>query len=178
MLKIYFKKSNKGQIYKVYVVVCVLFFCAGLATGMFGTCTVDGLKLCDEMKTVDIFVNNIKVGISMMCIGAVSGGMYGLGVLLMNGYIVGELVQFLRASGQEELIVRGIMPHIGLELAGLIYFALIGFIPIVLIYHWVRNKQQDGTVAVIVKKAVRLLVVGIALLFVAAVLECNISSAR
>ena len=158
--------------------VCVLFFAAGLSSGMFGTCTIDRLNLCDEMKTVDIFANNIKVGISMMCIGAVSGGVYGLGVFMMNGYIVGELIQFLRASGQEALIVRGIMPHIGLELAGLIYFALIGFIPIVLLYHWVRNKQQDCTVAVMVKKAVWLLAVGSTLLFLAAVLECNISSAR
>lgn len=178
MFKIYFGKSNRGKIYKVYAVTCLLFFAAGLGSGMFGACTIDRLNLCDDMKTVDVFANNIKVGISMMCIGAVSGGVYGLGVLMMNGYIVGELVQFLRASGQGELIVRGIMPHIGLELAGLIYFAVIGFIPVVLLYHWIRNKQQDGTVIVLVKKTVWLFAVGSTLLFAAAVLECNISSAR
>lgn len=178
MLKIYFTKSNKAKIYRIYAAACVLFFAAGLGIGMFGACTIDRLNLCDEMRTIDIFANNIKVGISMMCIGAVSGGVYGLGVLMMNGYIVGELVQFLRASGQEELIARGIMPHIGVELAGLTCFALIGFIPIVLLYHWVRNKQQDCTAAVLIKKTVWLLAVGSTLLLAAAVLECNISSAR
>lgn len=178
MLKIYFTKSNRAKIYRIYATACVLFFVAGLGTGMSGACTINRLNLCDEMRTIDIFANNIKVGISMMCIGAVSGGMYSLGVFIMNGYIVGELVQFLRTSGQEELIVRGIMPHIGMELAGLTCFAVIGLIPIVLLYHWVRNKQQDCRVAFLIKKTLWLLGVGSTLLFAAAFLECNISSAR
>ena len=155
----------------------MLFFGGGLISGVLGKCTITELNVCSEMKITDVFVNNFKVGISIMCIGAVSGGIYGIGVLILNGYIVGELIQFLLISQREEMIIRGIVPHVGVELAGLICFAIIGAMPIVCLYYWIRNKHETYCVMVeVIKRASQLLFLGVTLLFIAAVLECKVSS--
>lgn len=157
--------------------MCVVFFVGGLLNGIFGKCTITQLNICNEMKIMDIFVNNFKVGISILCIGAVSGGIYGIGVLMVNGHIVGELIQFLVESQRGEWIIRGLLPHICVELAGLICFAVVGFMPIIIIYYWLRDKYQNNCwVAGVIKQIFGLLFSGVVLLLIAAVLECKVSS--
>lgn len=143
---------------------------------MAGRCTIEKLQLCQEMKIMDVFWNNFRVGISLALAGSVTGGIYGLGVLAMNGYIVGELVQFLLLTGQEQRILHGILPHMGMELVGLVCFAGISVIPFIQLFSWIRGKQSIS-LKISLQRAMLFFAGGCILLYLAAVLECRVSTA-
>lgn len=177
MFIIYLKRSNKYNIFILYIIFCFLFFLVGIGIGATGDCEIVQLNRENNMEIKSIFLNNIKVGLSILCIGTVTGGMYGICVLILNGYIVGELIQFLFMIDRSELILRGIIPHIGIEITGLVCFSTIGFVPIVILVNWLKNKSYKyGNIITVLQKVVILLCIATLLILVAAIVECRVSS--
>ena len=128
-----------------------------------------------EAEAGSIFENNLLVGGSMFFLGAITGGVYGCIVLLVNGYLVGELVQYLFASNMHFNLVTGLLPHIGLEIAGLICFAVPGFIPVCELVCWMKNGSMSKPLKSIVRTVCVLFVLGTVSLLAASLIEGTIS---
>lgn len=165
-------KIRKVDIFILFISICA--FILGIIIGLEGGCEIKDISIT-SINSRDIFVNNLKVALAILFIGTISGGIYGIFVLALNGYLVGELIQFLAKSDNLNLIITGIFPHIFVELVGLICFEIVGMYPIYLIICWLREREKLCAKKVAFK-LIKILALGILLLMISAIIECNIST--
>ncbi len=128
-----------------------------------------------EANASDIFQNNILVGASMLFIGAITGGAYSCAALVVNGYLVGKLLRFLFAEEMYASFVTGLMPHLGIEMLGLLCFASVAFVPACELRSWLLNGRTHSTIKELALSIGAIMLLGTGLLFVAAVVESRIS---
>lgn len=124
---------------------------------------------------MDIFRNNLLVGASMLCIGAITGGAYSCAALVANGFLVGKLLRFLFAEGMYESFLTGLLPHLGIEVLGLLCFSSIAFAPAYELRGWLLHGKVHSPLKEWMLSIGAILLMGTGLLFVAAVVESRIS---
>lgn len=169
----YFKKNK----IKLFFFIGVLLFIVAVICGAFGESGVTSIQPEESQGAFAIFLNNIKVGISMLFLGAISGGVYGIAILCLNGFIVGELMQYLLSNDEANMIALGLLPHMGIEVCGLAFFSAIGCIPIVELVKWLRLRENYKKEEFIygLKDMVKGGTMGTLLLFIASLIEGYIS---
>lgn len=172
----YFRKNK----IKLYFLIEVLSFIIGVIIGIFGECSVTSIQPEESQGAIAIFLNNIKVGISIFFLGAFSGGVYGIAILCINGYVVGELMQYLLSVHEANLVILGLLPHMGIEVFGLAFFSAIGSIPIVELVKWLRlreNYKKEEFIGML-KDILKGGIMGTLLLFIASLIEGYISCVK
>lgn len=159
----------------VFLLISVVSFFIGIIMGSFGKGQINNLNP-NNAKAMSIFINNFLVGISIMFIGSITGGVYGVSALFINGYIVGKLVRYLVDTNATKYILTGIMPHIWLELLGLIIFSIIGFYPIYELIHWMKKGKLSSHAKYILAKIFLMFCFGSVFLLLAAIIESYVST--
>lgn len=147
----------------------------GIYWGLSGACGIDSLNPV-EADAFLVFWNNFLVGVSMVFLGWTTGGIYGCIVLLVNGYLVGDLLQYLLAENRYSDIMSGLLPHVGIEVVGLICFAVVGFVPMRELIVWMKKGTLSMPVKYIFRNVGVLFLLGTMSLAVAAVIEGNVSA--
>lgn len=170
-LKTFIKREKR---YFVFWLISIISFFLGVIFGIIFAGNINKINP-NEVQAVNVFKNNILVGSSMMFLGSLTGGVYGIIVLYINGYIVGKLAVYLITANMGKYIFLGIFPHFGLELLGLSIFAIIGFIPASEFICWIRKGSFRLPVKEILKKYIAMLSIGSICLFFAALIESYVS---
>lgn len=173
----YLKFNTVLKKYKYGIVFFLIVFLVGVSIGYISEYRVENLNLGQSEKFYNIFKNNFKVGITLMTVGAITGGVYSIVVMGLNGYIVGVVMKYLMDKGIVFLIINGLLPHIGFEVIGLICFALISCVPSIQLIKWLTTDSVslDTNILNIIKTVVKLFLSGTILLLVAAIIEDYIS---
>lgn len=146
----------------------------GVLWGAGGANEIDSLSPA-EAEPFSIFRNNFLVGISIIFLGGITGGIYGCAVLFVNGYLLGELLQYLWLEKMYQYMLMGLLPHMGLELVGLISFVILGFVPIGELGCWMKNGRMTLPLKDLVKRVSVLFLFGAASLLAASLIEGTVS---
>ncbi|PCK20786.1 hypothetical protein CEY02_11735 [Bacillus pumilus] len=101
------------------------------------------LKKDEEMFFLNIFLNNLQVGMAILGIGAFTGGIMSAGILFYNGYIIGKLVQFLIVNHDAQQLFTGLLPHAFVEVLGLILFSIVSSFPFIYLYRFIKGDAVD-----------------------------------
>lgn len=158
----------------VFAGIALASFLLGVLWGAGGTTEIDALSPT-EAEAASIFGNNLLVGVSIVFLGSVTGGVYGCVVLLVNGYLLGELLQYLFAEKMYQAMVTGLLPHLGLEVVGLIGFVMLSFLPVGELVCWMKNGRMSMRLSALAKRAALLFGFGMVSLLLAAIVEGNVS---
>lgn len=165
------------KLYKYYTLLIfmfVLIFVLGIIVGMISECKINTLGFNQNKEILDIWINNLTVGISMFFIGSITGGIYSTIVIFLNGYLIGNLINFLINNKIVGTVISGLLPHALIEILGLACFATASIIPTFELLNWIRlNKEMQ--IRKKIKNLLCLLVVGGVILFIAAYIECEVS---
>ncbi|WP_196333138.1 stage II sporulation protein M [Paraclostridium sordellii] len=170
------KKINK---FKYVILFFLIIFVIGIVLGHIYGNRINNLNLGQSENFFNIFKNNLTVGLMLMFLGAITGGVYSIVVLGINGYIVGQVINYLIEKRITILIVSGLLPHSIFEVLGLICFSIISCLPIINIFKWLTNdcfKLDVYLLKTIAKTTINLFLIGTGLLVIAAFMEANISN--
>ncbi len=75
---------------------------------------------------LEIFLNNLNVGLLLLIGGIFTGGTLSLILIMVNGFIVGNVIHVAIAIGNIKSLFTGLLPHFFFEVFGLLSFAVLG----------------------------------------------------
>lgn len=177
-MKKYLTSNKFLNIYKWVTILFLSIFCMGIFIGYRYNYKIETLALGQSETFYNIFKNNFIVGISLISVGSLTGGVYSILAIGINGYIVGQVCGYLMERKMLYLIIRGLLPHAVFEILGLTSFALISCIPTIYLFKWINNNLElvINPFKLLIKEVVNLFLLGTLLLIIAALIEAKIST--
>jgi len=128
----------------------------------------------DEITFVTILVNNL-VAITVALLGAVSIGLFSGFVLVLNGVIVGAVVQIALREVSALTVFMLIAPHGIIEIPAILLVAAIGFRFGHRTYRYVRGQSGELVTGRDIKEAAILYGVAVVMIVVAAWIEAEVT---
>ncbi|HBM3752674.1 TPA: stage II sporulation protein M, partial [Listeria innocua] len=172
-------KLNKMTLFsysKIGFIVSIGSFFIGIVIGVITGDPIHQIApLKNSISFIDIVLNNLKVGFSILTIGAITGGAYSFLILGVNGYIIGKLIEYLNANGNTTQLLSGLLPHFFVELLGLVLFSTISTIPIFIIYYLIKFPIQSFPYKRIIKFIFIMFCIAMLFILIAGYIEATIS---
>jgi stage II sporulation protein M len=128
----------------------------------------------DEITFVSLLVNNL-IAITVALLGAVSIGLFSGFVLVLNGVVVGAVVQIALREASALTVFLLIAPHGILEIPAILLVAAIGFRFGHRTYRYVRGRTDELFTRRDLKEAGLLYAVAVVLIVVAAWIEAELT---
>ena len=134
------------------------------------------MKQGTEMNFVSIAKNNMAVGMQLLFFGIPTFAVASLGLIFINGMIVGQLFNLAVSEHFIPEIIAGIMPHALPEILGFSLFLAASAIPGRLAFQYVHVQMLAKSDVIKGMKAMAILIVaGIMLIILAALIEEYVS---
>lgn len=178
MMRVFEGLSFKKTCLFTFLVSVIFFgagFCSSLSLGdVPGNYNYlrEALDSSLSNKFFDLFFHNLKVNISCVFFGALTGGIYALNYLFLNFFSMGLIVSHLKKKYTWLATLSTFALHGVFELPAMVFSAAAGFyIPIKTIQMF-RNKKIDSRE---IKRVSCIIALIILLTFVAAVVEVFVS---
>ncbi|SDY00077.1 stage II sporulation protein M [Lachnobacterium bovis] len=125
-----------------------------------------------NMKTIELLLNNTKTAILILFIGIVTAGIGSCIIMIINGAILGGVVEGAINAGSYDAIRTGIFLHAGFEIVALIFFMSISLETVKLVLNAVMDRPPK---IIHLKFDIILFFDALFLLIIAALIEGNIS---
>ncbi len=126
---------------------------------------------------IELLLSNLVV-VMVLVIGGLLFAMPTILTLYTNGYVYGALMGDGIASGRMSVVVVGVLPHGIFEFTGMLVAGTVGLLLChALLCTIIHDDQQPSTESglIAVRRIVRLILVSVLLILVAAAIECNIT---
>jgi len=130
--------------------------------------------LPDEITFVSILVNNL-LAITVALLGAVSIGLFSGFVLVLNGVVVGAVVQIALREVSALTVFVLIAPHGIIEIPAILLVAAIGFRFGHRTYRYIRGRSEELVTGRDVREAAVLYAVAVVMIVVAAWIEAEVT---
>ncbi|NWF94817.1 MAG: stage II sporulation protein M [Candidatus Thorarchaeota archaeon] len=126
--------------------------------------------------SIELLLSNLVV-IVVLVIGGFLFAMPTILTLYTNGYVCGVLMGDGIASGRMFAVVMGVLPHGILEFTGMLVAGAVGLSLCHEMLRTIIHDQQPSTESgpIAVRRIVRLVLVSVLLILIAAAIECNIT---
>lgn len=132
--------KNHKKYFKIFIFLSIIIFFLGMLYGCLTPPNISNLY-SNESKFTSIFFNNMKVSLTILILGSITGGVISQIILFANGFIIGKLVVLLYNKNLMFSLFTGLLPHLFIELFGLILFASIAHMPIIFLIYWLKKSN-------------------------------------
>lgn len=174
MIKVYDKFSIKIPIIKMFIFYIILFI-VGTIIGFFFTSVTNQTVNPTNAFFGEVFLNNFYVCLFLLIGGLLTFGFLSGLIIIINGAVLGELINILYTHDSLESITSGLIPHLIFELTALIVFAIIGTFSGHFLFLFLKRKYNSIYIVLYFKIGIQLLIIGVFLLFIASLIEDYIS---
>ncbi|MEY8353199.1 stage II sporulation protein M [Lachnospiraceae bacterium 54-53] len=170
----YLEKKPPKQIVFILISFFLVIYFLGVLKGVLSGEPLNDLELGQNKYVSDIYLNNLKVSLSILLMGTITGGVYSIIVMFLNGFILGKLLQYLAINNMLYIVPAGLLPHAIIEIFSLCMFSAISMFPILMLYHFLKSSAKIPCNIIIF--SLKILVFSIIALFAASLLECYVSN--
>ncbi len=132
-------KDHK-KYFKIFIFLSIFIFFIGIFCGCLTSPNISNLY-SNKSNFISIFFNNIKVSLTILILGSLTGGLLSQIILFANGFILGKLIILLYNKNLLISLFAGLLPHLFVELFGLVLFAAIAHMPIIFLICWLKKSQ-------------------------------------
>ncbi|MED3623385.1 stage II sporulation protein M [Neobacillus thermocopriae] len=163
-----------GHLYVLFF----LIFLLGVVSGVFFHPEDNHHFQPVSANYMDIFINNLKVGLLLIFGGLMSGGVIPILVIGSNGYIIGHVIHIALTEHTITLLFTGLLPHMFVELVALISCAVVGSFSGSFMFNYFRNKVPKNFFRLTLSDGLTLFFIAFFLLFLASLIEDFISHVK
>ena len=151
----------------------LMIYLLGVFIGMLRGKPIEHININQDKNVHEIFFHNLFIGISMITLGSMTGGIYSIIIICMNGYILGKLIRYLFKNNLVYLIISGILPHAIIEVACLCVMASLSAISFNLLIEYLKDEYI--CIGKVWRKSFIWLLISITGLYLSAIIECYVS---
>lgn len=168
--------NSPSKIYKLSLALSSSFYLLGVIIGLFDTedYLVTNYQEIDITQPrfsffLQILINNTAL-VSMIIIGSISFGILSCLLLIVNGYVLGRLINYINTD-LGYIYYKNLVPHIS-EIFGLV---LAGSVSFYLIFRFINNKSISLSYFIKDKYLIKYSILSYLLILISAFLEVYIS---
>lgn len=167
----HFLKIEYSKIHLISILIAVFFFCTAIVLGF--KIEMDFSNVVFDKTILDVFLNNLFICL-VFIISGISLGIVSIILLSINGVYLGSALNYYMGQNGIEKTLFKIIPHAIFEIPAIILSSSIGFLILTLLIYKAHNKP------VLIKQhityIVKITILVIILLLIAAIIEVNISA--
>jgi len=162
---------------RVYMLFSVAIYAVGIVAGSLIRIVPEIPINVTRLGTLEVFMNNVKVGIYLFLLGNVTFGIGNTGLLAFNGLVLGVSIRNVWHQYGLKPLVSGVLPHAPVEIAATLICNTLGYETVRVLRRIGRTSGMDGEPLIRLSEIVFLWVVAIVLFGIGAVIEGKISAA-
>lgn len=170
LIKYLYKIIDSFKYFKIQILIATLVYSSELLSGMIffrnNFYDINPQKL----TFLKIFTTNFGVAMIIIIFGLLSCGIMSITILFANGLLLGDILIGVYNKYGTMPLITGILPHFFFEIIGLILATCISFETYKLLY----NLKHENIKIIRFSHNLRMLILMIVLIFLAAIIESNL----